>query len=323
MTDVAVTEVAISLNNIARVTTTFKVDGVDTDPTSVTLATRDPNGTAATYDYSLGTIVREALGVYHVDITVTTAGTWYWAFRGTGACVAQIEGDFFIWPSGVVAQTNTLAVLTANLAQQLHDDGTSDLDDDAFATWNSTELDTIVSQAVSTLYPRFCRSLDPTAYTLTLAASTYFYALPTGVMAVNRLDRVQADGTEAGPVAGGAWELVGEPAASTAKLHLGPAIVDSYVGDTIRINGYGAYDTSSNPVPDALSQLVLAKARAEAYRRIAGERTRFENWLSRNQVQNVSVNELLQYVHDAQNEAARLEAALPRTIQMPVTGRLS
>lgn len=322
MTDVAATEVAIDLNNLARVTTTFQVDSVDTDPTAVTLTTRDPNGTIVTYTYVGGDVIRDAQGVYHVDIAAITAGTWYWAFRGTGACVAQVEGDFFIWPTGVAAQTNTLATLTAKLATALNDDGTADLDEDAFQTWNSTELDTIVGMSVATLYPRYCRLLDPTLYTITLVASTYFYNVPTGVVSVNRLDRVQSDGTEAGPVSGLAWEIVGDLNGGTAKIHVSPQIVDGFVGDTIRINGYGAYDTSSNPVSDSLSQLVLARARAEAYRRIAGDRTQFEQWLSRNQVQNVSVNELLQYVRDAQAEANRLEAALPRTQMIPVQARL-
>ncbi len=322
MTDAALAEISVDENSLVRVTTTFTVDDAPTDPTTVFLIVKDPAGTSTQYDYS-ATVTRDSQGVYHVDVSAGgTPGTWYWAFRGTGACVAQVEGEFFIFPSGVQTNANTLATLTWRLAEMLNDDGRSDADSAAFKTWQSSELDSILTGVVLNLYPRYARALDPATYSFVLAASTYFYAIPTGVVDVNRLDRVQSDGVEAGPLFGGAWEETGDLNDGTFKLHLGPGIVDSFVGDTVRINGYGSYDVSTHPVPNDILPLVLAQARAEAYRRITGDRVRFQQWLSRNQVQNVSVNELLQFVREATAEAARLENATSRTIMKPVQARI-
>jgi len=75
-------------------------------------------------------------------------------------------------------------------------------------------------------------------------------------------------------------------------------------------------------VPDDYVSLALAQARAEALRRMADDRSKFEVWLARNQKQNVTVNELLQMVNDADIEMERLRRRLPRTWRRPVPGRL-
>jgi hypothetical protein len=75
-------------------------------------------------------------------------------------------------------------------------------------------------------------------------------------------------------------------------------------------------------VPDDYVPLVLAQARAEALRRMADDRAKFEVWLARNQKQSVSVNELMQLVNDADIEIERLRQRLPRTWRRPVPGRL-
>ena len=86
-------------------------------------------------------------------------------------------------------------------------------------------------------------------------------------------------------------------------------------------HGYQTYDLTTNYIPDTLIPLVLAIARVEAYRRMAGSRSKFETWLAANQSQNVTVNELLLLINEADAEAQRL-ARLFRRWHKPVPGRI-
>lgn len=186
--------------------------------------------------------------------------------------------------------------------------------------WTTSEVDDIVIWAIASLYPRFSRALDPEDTTVTVVADTYYYDLPAGVMAVSRIDRFNSDGVDYGPTHGGAWEIVGDVEAGTGKLHIGGAL--ALAGDVLHLHGYGRYDVATNLVPDYLVPLVLAKARAEAYRRVTADRELFRTWLSRNQTQNISVNEVLQMINEAQREADRLEVMTPKVWQKPVQGRV-
>jgi hypothetical protein len=72
---------------IATVSNTFKVDGVATDPTTVSLVVTDPDGNATTYTYGASQIDRASAGAYSKDISCssTNAGRWIAEFVGTGA----------------------------------------------------------------------------------------------------------------------------------------------------------------------------------------------------------------------------------------------
>lgn len=205
---------------------------------------------------------------------------------------------------------NDTATLRGYLATQLRDT--------AFATWTSAEMTNLIDWALNSLWPRYSRALDPTTTTVTTVANTYYYSLPTGVRAVSRIDRVS--GTEDfGPVSGRSWELVGDVMNGSGKLHVGPIFNAT---DVLRLHGYGVYDGATNLIPDYFIPLVLAKARAEAYRRMSGDRAQFKAWLSRNQVQNMSVNELILMINEADAEAQQLEARIAKTWQRPVSGRV-
>lgn len=207
---------------------------------------------------------------------------------------------------------NDLSTLNGKLATQLRDTSGT-------LVWASTEKDDLITWAVTGLWPRFSRPLDPTVTTVALVAGTYYYALPAGVKAVSRVDYYDANLVEYGPLHGRSWEIAGDAFYGTGKLHVSPAIAEQ--GGTVRLNGYGIYDVTTNLIPDILIALVLAKARAEAYRRMGVDRVRFKEWLAKNQTQNVSVNELIHLINEADNEAIRLERSLPRTWQKPVPGR--
>ena len=82
--------------DLVRVTVTFSVGGVTTDPTTITLKVKNPAGTVATYTYALAQIVKSATGIYYKDISVTTSGAWYYNFAGTGTVEAADENGFAV-----------------------------------------------------------------------------------------------------------------------------------------------------------------------------------------------------------------------------------
>jgi hypothetical protein len=84
-----------------RVTGTFTVSGVATDPTAVTLVV-NAAGTSTTYTYGVGqTIVKDGVGVYHADLAINTAGVWAFRWAGTGAATAAEEDKFVVIASAV------------------------------------------------------------------------------------------------------------------------------------------------------------------------------------------------------------------------------
>ena len=210
---------------------------------------------------------------------------------------------------------NDLATLNSHLDTMLRENVADD-------TWTSTEKNNVLTWAVARLQSRFARPLDPSAAAnqITLAADTYYYSLPSGCKAVSRVDYVGADGTQKGPLANGTWELVGDVYAGSGKLHVSPQVVLD--GDELWIHGYGSYDLTTNYPQDYLLPLILAMARAELYRRLVASRENFKEWLARNQTQNISINELIQMVNEADREAKELWATTPKTWQKPVPGRV-
>lgn len=208
--------------------------------------------------------------------------------------------------------SNDLATLSSKLATALRDT--------THSVWNSTEKDDLVTWAVDSLYPRFARILDPETTTVTLVSETYFYPLPSGVVEVSTVETYS--GTEEyGPLDGQAWQIVGDPYAGTGKLRVGPTIAET--GYTVRMHGYGTYDVTTNFIPDQLVPLVIARARGEAYRRMGADRAQFLQWQASEQNQNMSVNELVLLINEADADAAQLESRYGRTWRRPVPGRLA
>ena len=298
-------ETIYQVNAQARCTAVFQVGGVDSDPTAVTFTVRDPLGVVTTPNAT-----KDSTGHYHADVTVTVPGTWMYVYRGTGAVVAEGQSDFFVTPDYSAARTNLLAWITWDLATALRDT--------TLATWDSREMDTLVTQAVARLYPRFSRAIAPASATIALVAGTYYYNLPASVIAVSRVDLLDSSGDDLGPINGRAWEITGDIYGGTAQMHISPQIAST--AGTLKLHGYARYDVTTNLIPDDFVPIVIARARAEAYRRVLADRARFKTWLSRNQSQNVSVNELVQEINEADAEIARLERQ-HRVWQKPVPAR--
>lgn len=92
---------AYTLGALVRISCTFTdQNGVPTDPASVSAAIKTPTGTVTNYAYP-ATIVRDGVGLYHVDVSTTgasvaEAGTWVYRWASTGAGQAAAEGSFAV-----------------------------------------------------------------------------------------------------------------------------------------------------------------------------------------------------------------------------------
>jgi hypothetical protein len=80
---------------LATLTNTFRVAGVATDPTTITLVVTDPLGAATTYTYAGATITRTSAGLYTKDIPCTDVGTWSYEWTGTGAA-SDVDGGTWL-----------------------------------------------------------------------------------------------------------------------------------------------------------------------------------------------------------------------------------
>lgn len=79
-----------------RLSATFKNDQEAlADPTAVTFKIRVEAGDPTTYVYGADLeLVRDGLGLYHVDWPIAADGRHYWRWDGDGAVDAAIEGSF-------------------------------------------------------------------------------------------------------------------------------------------------------------------------------------------------------------------------------------
>ena len=83
--------------DLVRLTATFAVGGVNTDPAAVYLYLRSANGTLTTLQYGVdAAIVKSATGVYRYDYSASAAGNVTYRWAGTGAAQAAEQGSFFV-----------------------------------------------------------------------------------------------------------------------------------------------------------------------------------------------------------------------------------
>lgn len=88
-----------STSELATIRNVFKVDGVATDPTTISLTITDPTGTATTYTFALGQITRNGTGDYQKDIACTVDGTWTYEWTGTGVATDVQAGTWEVFPT--------------------------------------------------------------------------------------------------------------------------------------------------------------------------------------------------------------------------------
>lgn len=74
------------------------ISGAATDPTSVTLTVRKPDGTLLSYGYPTGTdgnLTKETTGRFYYDVAIDQNGLWHWRLSGEGAVVTSEEGVLY------------------------------------------------------------------------------------------------------------------------------------------------------------------------------------------------------------------------------------
>jgi hypothetical protein len=104
-----------SASELARLTNTFTVAGTPTDPTTVALAITDPTGAVTTYTWAGGTVVRDSAGVFHKDVTCSTAGEWQYQWTGTGTASDTTVGTFTVQEAAVGRLYATVDALKSRL----------------------------------------------------------------------------------------------------------------------------------------------------------------------------------------------------------------
>lgn len=93
-----------SRDSLVRISSEFTVSGTDTDPTTVTCYYKDPTGVVTTLVYgSNNALVRDVTGKYHVDISATIAGNWWYRFEATGTVTAANEAEFVVSLSQILS----------------------------------------------------------------------------------------------------------------------------------------------------------------------------------------------------------------------------
>ncbi len=201
------------------------------------------------------------------------------------------------------AGINDLAALHADLEVALRDTTNQ--------VWSDAELDTLLTYACSRLFPKIARRMTEA---VTLVDDTEVYPL-SDLIEVNRIDVLDDNGKLVYFVSSGSWEYRGDGVQPVGDLFLNSTY--SHTGWSLLVHGWGRYDLVTHLPPYDYRSLIIALARAEATRREIARRANFKGWQAENQVQNISVNELVEMQHEATSEAMRLFGEL-KTRRRPV-----
>lgn len=83
-------------NKYVKITGTFSVSSVNTDPTTITLNVMTPAGVSTAYTYALSQVTKSATGIYYKNVQLTSSGNWTYNWVGTGT-VADTSLDYTIY----------------------------------------------------------------------------------------------------------------------------------------------------------------------------------------------------------------------------------
>lgn len=201
---------------------------------------------------------------------------------------------------------NDIATLRTRLAE--------DLMDPTMSYWSTTYLASILTEAINELWPRFGRQLATESQIIAAVDDQSWYTVPTGMVEVHRVEVIDSDGQMIDELAPGTWDIHG------TRIQINPTFAIS--GYTFRLVGLAKYDATVNLIPDELVPLVLARARAKAWQRALSDRLNFRQWATQNQIQNVSINEMIGMIRVGMAEFEDLYNRLPRARRRPVPGRV-
>lgn len=94
--------------DVIRITGTVADDNESpADPGDISLTVQHPDGTESVYRWPTpgageGTIVREALGVFHVDLAVDSGGIWRYRWATTAGITGADEDYWIVHESAFV-----------------------------------------------------------------------------------------------------------------------------------------------------------------------------------------------------------------------------
>lgn len=204
---------------------------------------------------------------------------------------------------------NDLATLKTKLATALRDP--------SMEVWEEGELEDLLTWACASMYPKVALPMSLPVWPL--VAGEEDYDLPGGILEVSRIDLCEVDTDSLlYPLPSGTWEIQGDVWSNTARLFVNSRYADA--GHYLVVHGYGTYNLSTGTPPDHYVPYIMAAARAEAIRRMLPKRVSFEKWMTLNQKENVSVNELGQMLGMAESQAER-ELSRLRTWRKPKPAR--
>jgi hypothetical protein len=104
-----------SASELATLTNTFNLNGVPTDPTTITLVITDPDSVETTYTFAAEEITRLSAGAYTKDIVCGKAGTWTFRWVGTGTVVDTEAGTWTVFDVTLGRLYATVAALKSRL----------------------------------------------------------------------------------------------------------------------------------------------------------------------------------------------------------------
>lgn len=91
---------AYDKGDLIRCSILIKVSDTPTDPTTLKYKVKDPAGTSTTYTYGTdAALVRDSVGAFHIDISVTLAGTYRYRWESTGTAQGAEEDTFVVQES--------------------------------------------------------------------------------------------------------------------------------------------------------------------------------------------------------------------------------
>jgi hypothetical protein len=86
------------IGDLIRLTGSFTdLDGNASDPTTITLSIKEPNGDVVNLVYGQDVfVVKQSTGIYYMDFAPAMEGLHYYRFAGTGTVTAAEEMNFYV-----------------------------------------------------------------------------------------------------------------------------------------------------------------------------------------------------------------------------------
>lgn len=84
------------LGAAARINANTVVRGILTNPLTVTLTVRAPDGTETASTLESGTVIQAETGKFYVDVTLDQSGQWVWRWETTGDVTGADDGELLV-----------------------------------------------------------------------------------------------------------------------------------------------------------------------------------------------------------------------------------